>query len=66
VVLTGVGLGLSGCGGGSSTTGSGGGSGGGGNQTTSNYTITVIGTAVTPGVNPISANTSLAFTLTVQ
>ena len=62
LVLTGVGFGLSGCGG--STTSGGGGGGGGGSSSTTNYTITVIGTDTTTG--SISANTTLAFTLTVQ
>jgi subtilase family serine protease len=63
VVLAGVGLGLSGCGGGSSS-GGGGGGGGGGGATTYNYTVTVIGADTTTG--SIAANTTLAFTLTVQ
>jgi subtilase family serine protease len=65
LVLTGVGFGLSGCGGGSTSSGSGGGGGGGGGgSTTTNYTITVIGADTTTG--SITANTTLAFTLTVQ
>lgn len=68
VVLTGVGLGLSGCGGGTSlgnpciaNCGTGGGGGGAG---TTNYTITVIGRDTT--TSSIAANTTLALTLTVQ
>ncbi|HEV2578790.1 MAG TPA: S53 family peptidase [Acidobacteriaceae bacterium] len=63
VVLAGVGLGLSGCGGGSNT------SCGvscvtGGNPTQYDYTVTVIGRDTT--TSSIVANTTLAFTLTVQ
>jgi subtilase family serine protease len=66
LVLAGAGLGLSGCGGGSvATSGGTGGGGGGGNQnSTYNYTITVIGTDTSNSA--ITANTTLAFTLTVQ
>jgi hypothetical protein len=62
MVLAGAGLGLSGCGGGTST-GGGGGGGGGGGPLVSNYTITVIGT---DSANSVVANTSFAFTLTIQ
>ena len=48
----------------------GGGGGGGGQSTTANYTITVIGTDTATANNTtgslVSANTTLAFTLTVQ
>ena len=64
MVFAGVGLGLSGCGGGSSSGTGGGGGGTGGGATTTNYTITVIGTDTT--TSSITANTTLAFTLTVQ
>ena len=62
LVLAGLGFGLSGCGGGSSS--SGGGGGGGGGATTYNYTVTVIGADSTTG--SIAANTTFAFTLTIQ
>ncbi len=62
IVLAGVDLGLSGCGGGTST-GAGGGGGGGGPVTT-NYTITVVGKDT--ATSSIVANTTFAFTLTVQ
>jgi subtilase family serine protease len=67
LVLAGAGLGLSGCGGSTSGTGTGGGGGGGGTTsgpTTNNYTVTVIGTDT--ATSSITANTTLAFTLTVQ
>jgi subtilase family serine protease len=63
LAFAGLGLGLSGCGGGSSS-GGGGGGGGGGGTTTADYTITVIGTDT--ATSTITANTTLAFTLTVQ
>ncbi len=69
-VLSGVGLGLSGCGGGSSSGSGGGGGGTGGGSTTTNYTITVIGTDMATATNTtgslITANTTLAFNLTIQ
>ena len=65
MVLAGVGLGLSGCGNNTATnTGTGGGGTGTGSSTTYNDTITVIGADTT--TSSITANTTLAFTLTVQ
>ncbi len=67
MVFVGLGFGLSGCGGSTTsggTTGGGGGTGGGGTSTTANYTITVIGTD--SASSAITANTTLAFSVTVQ
>jgi subtilase family serine protease len=64
LLLAGAGFGLSGCGGGATSGGGGGGGGGtGGGPITYNDTVTVIGT---DSANNVVANTSFAFTLTVQ
>jgi subtilase family serine protease len=64
LLLAGVGLGLSGCGGGMTATGIGIGTVGSSGPTTTDYTITVIGTDTTNSA--LTATTTLAFTLTVQ
>ena len=63
LLLAGIGLGLSGCANNTAGSGGGGGGGGGGGAITYNNTITVIGTDST---NNVIANTTFAFTLTVQ
>lgn len=67
IVLTGVGLGLAGCGNNTATTSGGGGGGGGTTPTTTAYTITVIGTdTASTSTAPNTANTTFAFSLTSQ
>jgi subtilase family serine protease len=64
LVFVGLGFGLSGCGGATTSGSTGGGGGTTGGPTTANYTITVIGTDT--ATSAITANTTLAFSVTVQ